>query len=396
MPQFLGFKLEDFKDNVAGTQWRNKGQLGGALTDSLQTLCGVTFKSVPIYRRPELYVVPEDHWRGIQEAAQGYPRCKLVVRADVQGLRFGFYVEKGFEKPDVASSPSEILDPSWDWHRFVPLVDQPGQGLSLRQLLQQHGLRLDLDYSNSQGSSFHLLASARPDGAFDVEVDGAAAIQDWSFIVDKIVQAPTDEWANVVLERFLTKEEAVAAGGAIADQITRTFCVLLPLLSSVAGLAQIQCEAEQKPINGEKEMGAHELAVYLENRFGLRFSPHQIACYVAALQTKGFVILSGMSGTGKTKLAQAFAELLQMDEDGTNYLFVPVRPDWRDNKALVGYYNPILCQYESTELLRFVLDALRVRAAPRQASPRVCRAPTGCCAPQKSSWTRAGRPDSGL
>ncbi len=29
MPQFLGFKLEDFKDNVAGTQWRNKGQLGG-------------------------------------------------------------------------------------------------------------------------------------------------------------------------------------------------------------------------------------------------------------------------------------------------------------------------------------------------------------------------------
>ena len=70
------------------------------------------------------------------------------------------------------------------------------------------------------------------------------------------------------------------------------------------------------------------------------------------------MILSGMSGTGKTKLAQAFAELLQVDDDGTNYLFLPVRPDWRDNKALVGYYNPILCQYESTELLRFVLDAL--------------------------------------
>lgn len=25
MPQFLGFKLEDFKDNVAGTQWRSGG-----------------------------------------------------------------------------------------------------------------------------------------------------------------------------------------------------------------------------------------------------------------------------------------------------------------------------------------------------------------------------------
>ena len=113
---------------------------------------------------------------------------------------------------------------------------------------------------------------------------------------------------------------------------------------------------------------AEELATYLENRFGLRFTHHQIACYVTALQTKGFVILSGMSGTGKTKLAQEFAELLRADDDGANCLFLPVRPDWRDSKALVGYYNPILCQYESTELLRFVLDAQQEREAPRQAS----------------------------
>ncbi|MBN2005719.1 MAG: EVE domain-containing protein [Anaerolineae bacterium] len=42
----------------------------------------------------------------------------------------------------------------------------------------------------------------------------------------------------------------------------------------------------------------------------LYFTPWQIATYYTALQTKGFVILSGISGTGKTKLAQAFADAL--------------------------------------------------------------------------------------
>lgn len=43
---------------------------------------------------------------------------------------------------------------------------------------------------------------------------------------------------------------------------------------------------------------------------GLHFTSWQIATFYTALQAKGFVILSGISGTGKTKLAQHFAELL--------------------------------------------------------------------------------------
>jgi len=43
---------------------------------------------------------------------------------------------------------------------------------------------------------------------------------------------------------------------------------------------------------------------------GLQYSDWQVATFYTALQTKGFVILSGISGTGKTKLAQAFADIL--------------------------------------------------------------------------------------
>ena len=53
---------------------------------------------------------------------------------------------------------------------------------------------------------------------------------------------------------------------------------------------------------------------YLKSK-GYFFSPVQIASFYTALQTKGFVILSGISGTGKTKLAQYFAEMLQTETE---------------------------------------------------------------------------------
>ncbi len=43
---------------------------------------------------------------------------------------------------------------------------------------------------------------------------------------------------------------------------------------------------------------------------GYSFTLEQIAAFYTALQTKGFVILTGISGTGKTKLAQQFSRLL--------------------------------------------------------------------------------------
>jgi 5-methylcytosine-specific restriction endonuclease McrBC GTP-binding regulatory subunit McrB len=41
----------------------------------------------------------------------------------------------------------------------------------------------------------------------------------------------------------------------------------------------------------------------------------------------------------------------------SNLLFVPVRPDWRDGKSLLGYYNPLTQTYEWTEFLYFILKA---------------------------------------
>jgi 5-methylcytosine-specific restriction endonuclease McrBC GTP-binding regulatory subunit McrB len=207
---------------------------------------------------------------------------------------------------------------------------------------------------------------------------------------------------------------------------------------------------------------------------GFYFDEPVITAFYSALKTKGFVILSGLSGTGKTKLAQVFAELFEMEkikvksdknyssftvqiypymlqytriyirkpyvellnlvdiekekyvkviagneeetckivkyppyalllkgkvakwfkenfkegdklligiqptEDSEDmililkkfeidkaeivkekrpaYLFLSVRPDWRDGKALLGYYNPLTENYERTSLIDFIKE----------------------------------------
>jgi len=72
---------------------------------------------------------------------------------------------------------------------------------------------------------------------------------------------------------------------------------------------------------------------------GLLFSPHLTSRFISSLLTKPFVILSGLSGSGKTKVAQAFVQWICADED--QYKIVPVGADWTNREPLLGYPNAL-------------------------------------------------------
>ncbi len=61
--------------------------------------------------------------------------------------------------------------------------------------------------------------------------------------------------------------------------------------------------------------------------------------FTAALQTKPFVILTGLSGSGKTKLAEAFS--LWMCESPQQYCMVAVGADWTNRESLLGFPNAL-------------------------------------------------------
>ena len=82
--------------------------------------------------------------------------------------------------------------------------------------------------------------------------------------------------------------------------------------------------------------------------------------YILSLLAKPFVILSGNSGTGKTRIATRFAKYLEKKTDAgvKNHLLIPVGADWTDNTKILGYYNPLADngagKYEKTDVFKFI------------------------------------------
>lgn len=72
---------------------------------------------------------------------------------------------------------------------------------------------------------------------------------------------------------------------------------------------------------------------------GLNYSSQLITRYIASLLSKPFIILTGLSGSGKTKLAQAFVQWICKDEE--QYSIIPVGADWTNREPLLGYPNAL-------------------------------------------------------
>lgn len=90
-----------------------------------------------------------------------------------------------------------------------------------------------------------------------------------------------------------------------------------------------------------------------------------------ALRTKPFLLLAGISGTGKSQKVQELAfmscpEELREENSTTpgNYCLVEVKPNWHDSTELLGYYSALSGRYELTDFIRFTYKALMNHNTP--------------------------------
>jgi 5-methylcytosine-specific restriction enzyme B len=72
---------------------------------------------------------------------------------------------------------------------------------------------------------------------------------------------------------------------------------------------------------------------------GFVISKAELINFYCCLKTKPFVLLAGISGTGKTKLVRLFAEAVGATEENHRFQLIPVRPDWNDNSELLGFFD---------------------------------------------------------
>lgn len=91
---------------------------------------------------------------------------------------------------------------------------------------------------------------------------------------------------------------------------------------------------------------------YLAKEEKLYFDIDIIRFFVSGFAASHFMILEGLSGTGKSSLPRYFAKFTN-----ANLLFVPVQATWRDKTNLVGYFNDFSKTYTETEFLTSLYHA---------------------------------------
>lgn len=104
------------------------------------------------------------------------------------------------------------------------------------------------------------------------------------------------------------------------------------------------------------------------------YSPSALSTsYLTAMRTKPFLLLAGISGTGKSRIVKQMAfescpDIPALRSDKTapgNYELIEVKPNWHDSSELLGYESEIGGpHYVVTPFVRFLVKAMRYPNVP--------------------------------
>ena len=148
------------------------------------------------------------------------------------------------------------------------------------------------------------------------------------------------------------------------------------LRGKLRNLIHLTDDEEQAIFSSEDfEVKLQEQAITDSELFSLCMShesenkPVNVQRILAAIRAKPFILLAGISGTGKTRLVRQLAQgscpskgaLAATPGMPGNYKSIPVRPNWHDSTELMGYITRItnnkIPQYVKTEFIQFLADA---------------------------------------
>ena len=95
--------------------------------------------------------------------------------------------------------------------------------------------------------------------------------------------------------------------------------------------------------------------------------------YLRAMRTKPFLLLAGISGTGKSRIVKQMAfdscsdvgDLRKDETSPGNYCLIEVKPNWHDSTELLGYESKINgAHYVLTPFVRFLVKAMLYPEVP--------------------------------
>lgn len=116
-------------------------------------------------------------------------------------------------------------------------------------------------------------------------------------------------------------------------------------------------EVFEIPADKTDESSLLELCRFHAHKNNLFYDFSDIINFHTAVKTRSLVILSGMSGTGKSRLVDTYARALNLKPEQT--LIIPVRPSWNDDSDLLGYVdlNKMVYRPSETGFIELLIEA---------------------------------------
>ncbi|MCR1821180.1 McrB family protein [Terrisporobacter muris] len=112
---------------------------------------------------------------------------------------------------------------------------------------------------------------------------------------------------------------------------------------------------EKEITNKSQEEVINHIHSYITSQ-GYEYDYTLISNLYLSLKTKPFVILAGISGTGKSKIARLFAQALGATRENNQFNMISVRPDWNDSTDLIGYKD-LESKFIKGKLTQIIEDA---------------------------------------
>ncbi len=131
------------------------------------------------------------------------------------------------------------------------------------------------------------------------------------------------------------------------------------------GIFDIEITNVNTPYDDGKEKGLEENITTKEASF---FRP-----YITAIKSKPFLLLAGISGTGKSRIVRELARACWEENSDEykaqkpkNFEMVQVKPNWHDSSELIGYVSRVSgkAEFVAGDFLKFVAKAWEDQDTP--------------------------------
>lgn len=175
------------------------------------------------------------------------------------------------------------------------------------------------------------------------------------FYNNKIIKKewPENVYENIILDPW-RGSNIVFVGAEIVCELNNE--LKTTTINDDMEINPIEENAKNQMTVFEKERNLLQLLDNNSKKMGLLYAKNDLINFHIAVKSSGLVILSGMSGTGKSKLITIYAKTLGLND---RFRMIPVSPAWTDDSDLLGYldYKNMIYRPADTDLVNFLLKA---------------------------------------